>query len=273
MWGWQVAFLGAGLAGLVVGALTLLIAEPGRVTGSKQNLGRTGFLHYAARNSSSLLPVYLGGSLLAAIAYALGAWGAVHFIRSLGLPAAHVGYVMGMLTIVGVVIGGLSGGLISDALVKRRSSGRLDVLIVCACFSIPVLALWPLLPAAYAFTAFFGLMLAKAAVGTGTSTASVMIQEVVPSRMRGEALGYYFFVQGIIGPGLGPISVAMVSDHVFAGPGRLGAALIAVTVPAMLVVGALAWLGRTAYGRVWQVLSSDRADTWPDTQPHGALRN
>jgi MFS family permease len=45
--------------------------------------------------------------------------------------------------------------------------------------------------------------------------APAAIQEIVPSRMRGQASAIYLFVVNLIGLGVGPTAVALLTDYVF----------------------------------------------------------
>jgi MFS family permease len=248
VWGWQLVFFVVGCPGILIGLITLAMREPVRQeVGIVTQVQGPGFLSYARAAPRTFFSVYLACAILAGISYALGAWMAAHFIRKFGIAPAHVGYVLGILTIVAGVVGGLGGGILSDVLTRRNAAGRLQVLAICSGVGVIFLAAWPMI--AEPTWAFLALFLAVVSVSIGTSTASVMIQDVVPNRLRGEALGFYFFIQGIIGPGLGPLSVALVSDYVISGPNHLPLAIVGVTVPAVILVGLLATWGCGSYAR------------------------
>ena len=58
---------------------------------------------------------------------------------------------------------------------------------------------------------------------------------MVPSRMRGQAAALYLFVLNIIGMGLGPTSIAFVTEHIFQDPSRLGISILICTSAAHLI--------------------------------------
>jgi MFS family permease len=45
--------------------------------------------------------------------------------------------------------------------------------------------------------------------------APAAIQEIMPNRLRGQASAIYLFLVSLIGLGLGPTAVALVTDYVF----------------------------------------------------------
>jgi MFS transporter, Spinster family, sphingosine-1-phosphate transporter len=58
---------------------------------------------------------------------------------------------------------------------------------------------------------------------------STVVANVLPSQAIGKAMAIFLLVQGVLGSGLAPVIVAMVSDNVFAGdPQGLGHALVLV---------------------------------------------
>ena len=67
------------------------------------------------------------------------------------------------------------------------------------------------------------------------------IQEIMPNSMRGQASAIYLFVITLIGLGIGPTAVALVTDFVFADDAALRYSLLIVT--GIALVGAMILLG------------------------------
>jgi hypothetical protein len=59
--------------------------------------------------------------------------------------------------------------------------------------------------------------------------APAAIQEIMPNSMRGQASAIYLFVITLIGLGIGPTAVALVTDYVFADDTALRYSLLIVT--------------------------------------------
>ena len=72
------------------------------------------------------------------------------------------------------------------------------------------------------------------AIGSGPAA----LQEMLPNRMRGTTTSLAVLVVNLIGLGLGPTLVALLTDYVFADPKQLHTAL-AITTPCMALVAAV----------------------------------
>jgi MFS family permease len=62
------------------------------------------------------------------------------------------------------------------------------------------------------------------------SMATTSLQLAAPSRLRGVASAYYFVVVSLIGYGIGPTAVPLITEHVFHDPARIGAAMSLIAV-------------------------------------------
>jgi MFS family permease len=272
--GWQLAFYVAATPGVLVALLLLLIREPVRREtgglGEKTSLDWSTVGRYLSTETWPLFCLIMGGSLLALNGVALSAWAASHFIRGFGLSAAYVGFALGTVTAVHGIIGGPLGGILGDALARRRLGGRIDTYLIAALAGLPFLIAWPLVSQPwFAFLLFMGAMVA---ILVGSVVSSAAITEIVPNRMRGLVLSAYSAFSGIIGAGLGPVSVALVAEHVFGGKQALTAGLVAVTTPAMVMVGLLALAGRASFARACQRVidgASESASRAPLAPPAG----
>jgi MFS family permease len=79
----------------------------------------------------------------------------------------------------------------------------------------------------------------------GVSAAA--IQEMMPNEMRGQASAIYLFVINLIGLGLGPTAVAMMTDYVFQDDNDVNYSLLAVATTAHVGSSILLWLGLKPY--------------------------
>ena len=57
------------------------------------------------------------------------------------------------------------------------------------------------------------------AAGGVAGTISAALQTMTPNRLRATVSATYLFCFNIIGLGLGPVTVALVSDHIYGGGG------------------------------------------------------
>jgi MFS family permease len=108
----------------------------------------------------------------------------------------------------------LAGGFLSDRWIARAvPAARFRVALAgVAIFAVPSV-LWPLMPGPT--PAFVLLFITVLGLGLSQSAAPASIQAVVPNRMRGRAIALYLLLAGLLGLGLGPTAVALVTDYVF----------------------------------------------------------
>ena len=87
--------------------------------------------------------------------------------------------------------------------------------------------------------------------------APAAIQQMMPNPMRGQASSLYLFVNSMVGLGLGPTAVALITDYVFHNDAMVGYSLLAVDVSGAMIAAPLFWLGRQPFLR-----SLDRLRQW-----------
>jgi MFS family permease len=80
------------------------------------------------------------------------------------------------------------------------------------------------------------------------------------SNAHGASNAVFFAATTLIGVGLGPPVIGLLSDRVF-GPGQLGRALFCTTLAAGLAASLLAWTNRRAWARVVEGARA-RRETW-----------
>jgi MFS family permease len=86
--------------------------------------------------------------------------------------------------------------------------------------------------------------------------AAAAIQEMMPNVMRGQASALYLFVVNLIGLGLGPTAVAVLTDYVFRNDNAVNYSLLVVGMLAHLGAAVLLWAGLKPYRRSVERLSA-----------------
>lgn len=229
--GWRGAFMIAGAPGVIVALLVLFtIREPrpprSQSTPVGPSIGETFRLLLAKR---SFWCMGVGGSLKGFVAYAHVPFTAAFFFRihgealnglaaPLGLQAAGLlGITFGLITGLGGAIGTWGGGVLADRLGRsdQRAFGAIPALSTLAALpfmiaaylaSSPVLALVLLIPPAVLNATWFG-------------PVHVTGQSVVPATMRANSSAILLIVLNVIGLGLGPLLVGLLSDGLSSGMG------------------------------------------------------
>ncbi|OYW26832.1 MAG: MFS transporter, partial [Caulobacter sp. 12-67-6] len=77
--------------------------------------------------------------------------------------------------------------------------------------------------------------------------------------MRGKAVAVYLLIGGLVGIGFGPMSIALVTDHVFKNDAGLPYALAMVGGPISLLGLWLTWSGLKPYQRAVETLKAEAA--------------
>jgi MFS family permease len=165
--------------------------------------------------------------------------------------------VLGVLVAVAGALGTLISGFLSDRWAARGvPAARLRVALAGATvFAVPAV-LWPLMPRAE--WAFGLLFLTVFGLGLAQSAAPAAIQAVTPNRMRGQAISIYLLLAGLLGIGLGPTAVALVTDRVFHDDQALPYALALTAGPSVMVGLWLIGSGLRPYARTHEILHRGR---------------
>lgn len=232
---WQLIFLILGVAGVFFTLLMLAIKEPvrrGAGAGVAVPLSEVG--RYIRANRRTVLLHNFGFAGLAFAGYGSAAWIPTFYIRTYGWDAGQVGIVYGCIVAVFGCLGIVFGGRLADLMAKRgRSDANMRVGLYAALGALPMVVLFPLMD-----SAFWASMLLAPAVfclSMPFGVAPAAIQEIMPNSMRGQASAIYLFVITLIGLGVGPTAVALVTDFVFADDNALRYSLLIVTTLAVLM--------------------------------------
>lgn len=235
--GWQTIFLVVGLPGLLVALLVATLREPRRGGPGASPPSWAETLAYFRANATALIPVNLCVAFSAMAMYGLAAWIPSFFIRAFGWTASEVGHGFGLIVMTCGAAGTLSAGLLGDRLKARGlKRGRMWVMLGAATAAIPFAIAAPLSPSpALALTLIAPLIFCLTlAIGSGPAT----LQEVTPNRMRGMQHALAVLTVNLVGLGLGPTLIALITDYGLQDERKVGLAL-AIGAPLMLAVSVL----------------------------------
>lgn len=244
---WQLIFLILGGAGVLFSLVMLAVREPARrgvgagVAVPLADVGR-----YIRSNRRTVLCHNLGFAGLSLAGYGSAAWIPTFFIRTYGWDAGQVGIVYGGIVAVFGCLGIVFGGRLADWLAKHgRDDANMRVGLYAAVGALPFVVAFPLMG-----DALWACVLLAPAVfflSMPFGVAPAAIQEIMPNSMRGQASAIYLFVITLIGLGLGPTAVALVTDFVFADDNALRYSLLIVTALAVCSSIVLLWKGLHPY--------------------------
>lgn len=248
---WQAMFLVTGLPGVAIALLAFAIrdARPGPKRYEPLGIPILGLGALFQDRGSLLIRCFVGFALTALISYAISAWTPAFLERRFGLRPEEIGWSFGFATALAGAAGAFGGGFLLDRVYR---SGRRD-----ACLLVPgivMLLAMPLLVGAY-FMPTPGLvllMLAAGMAGVGVNAAASYAtwRMVAPPELRGRVTALFVLVTGLLGGGLGPVSVALVTERVLGDKARVGEAVAIVVGIALPVVSILLLSGRRAMNAI-----------------------
>ena len=214
-WGWRLTFVAVGVPGLLIALLVrFTVAEP--VRGASDNRSSTDaappfreVAKYMWRTRATR-HVVIGSALAGFVGYGMTLWLPAFFVRSHGLSQTEVGLTLALMTGVVGGTGTFVAGKIADVLARRGMHWYALVVAIGKTGLVPFLVLFFLIsdfiPALliYLIPAFFG--------GFYLAPTFAMIQSLVRPEMRAVASAICLFVLNIIGLGIGPQGVGILSD-------------------------------------------------------------
>lgn len=221
---WRISLIAVGLPGLLLAFLVWAVVDPPRQERmSDDAVGLRDALHFMKGRWRFFACHFVGFGLLAANAYAFGAWTPTYLIRKFDLSIGLVGLFSSSIVLV-FGMGGtvFSGWLIDKLFARGRSDIHLRFYIVCAAAQIAIL-----FAAAAVDSLVLFLMLNGAAMflASYTGAAVAALQIATPNEFRGQVSAIYLFVFTLLGIGLGPTLIGAITTFVFHDDMMLGWAI------------------------------------------------
>jgi MFS family permease len=230
--GWRAALVALGVIGVLLALVTpFLVHEPPRsLYSSGPSIGgkheRLGLLR-----SPVFVQLAIALALLNLVAFGRTQWLPAYLERSFGLARSQLGPMLAFTQGIGSVLGVLCGGYLADRLSRRNLLWPLRLMIVSIVMALPFSVAAFLAPTAdVAFSLLFIAAFIEA-LASGPSIA--VVQTVVAPEQRGTAAAVVLFTTAIVGSGMGPLAIGLVSDWLVQSEqaGSLRFAIIFVTGP------------------------------------------
>jgi predicted MFS family arabinose efflux permease len=251
--GWRLAFMIVGAPGLFVALLLLLTVRDPQ---ERVLLSRTAPLSAfrEIRQTKTFWWVVAGCTCTSFVVYGHGAFYGSIFMRQYkaelamlapGLgPLGVVGLILGVVKGLGGAAGTIAGGYIAERLAKRDVRSYCTVPAVALMLCAPSFALVLVAPSAVMAALLLVLPSFLGAIMYGPSYA--MVQTLVRPESRATASAVFLFIVNVVGLGLGPLIIGVLSDSLSPALGAANGlkwAMIAVT-PVFLFGAGFFWLGR-----------------------------
>lgn len=264
-YGWRTAFLIAGAPGLLFAVLAIttlreprkqLSAEMRRIAHANQASLKATLALLATKRTFWLIA--FGAAIKAFIGYGHAPFTASFFLRNHGEEIARLashfglqslgflGLALGLLAGIAGSISSLVGGVIADRYSKTDLRGYVAVPAIASLIGVPIFCAAMLSPTALMAMSFLIINGLLGSLWYGPVYATG--QSIVPPHMRATASAILLFIINLIGLGLGPLAVGILSDVLSQGVG-LGSAegvrwALIISTFAGVVAFALFWLAR-----------------------------
>lgn len=246
---WQAAFIIVGAPGILVALLMLTTIEPVRQMAlAKAPPVREAWGYLKHHRKLATLQI-LGFSFLALASYGMSTWVPTFFIRVHHWTAAEVGVAYGMAVTIFGTLGVILGGIVGD---RWKNAGREDARLLlsagAAAMFIPMAGIGLTQSNPTISLAFIGgsALFSSITIGLGLTA----MQDIVPDWLRGQASAIFLFAINLVGLGLGPTAVALVTDKVFKDDLSLPLSISWVSLPAACISVMLILAARPAYRKI-----------------------
>jgi len=227
---WQLVFLILGLPGLLVAALMMVsVPEPPRKGGTRPG----GYpirevLGYLVAHRAMHLRLFSAMVLFSIINIGLLAWSPAFYERTYGWGPEKIGPVMGLVALVCSLIGLFTGARVTELFSKRNDDANLRVMFLAQALALPLHLAAPLMPNPWMA---IGINAIAGIVGVmGGPAYYAAIQLTTPNEMRGQVAMLYATGMTTIGGTVGPMLVALMTDHVARSEADLRYVLVAINM-------------------------------------------
>jgi len=218
---WQMTFFAVGLPGFLVVALMASVREPrrrGRLRATTQDPSEAlpffDILRFLIARRHTYGAHFFGIALMALMGYGAAAWIPEFAVRTYGMTRGEIGLAYGLGILV-LSTGGIvsSGWLTGHLVAKGYRDASFRVIIGAALILFVTGSLATLMPTRTGFFLMMVPLLFVSGVSNGIGPAA--LQLITPNEMRAQVSAVYLFVINIIGLGLGPTVVAVMTDYLF----------------------------------------------------------
>jgi MFS family permease len=235
---WQATFIAVGLPGVVIAVLMLFVPEPRRKgvarTSPIEGLPVSVIVGFLRSHRKTFTAIMFGAGFLYLAIYGWLAWTPTYFVRELGWTYPQVGKLLGIILTVAGPLGALGGSWIADFW-RRKGVAHASLRVgVVSCVGMAVASTGMVFggsPVVSVISLTLGAMFSFTLIGVG----AMSLQETAPAPMLGQVAALFAGVLNIIGAGLGPVAVGVITDYVLRDPSAIGTAIFVTCVSASVI--------------------------------------
>ena len=215
MFGWRIAFFSVGIPGIILAIIFLFtVREPRRghweAASSKAHKPTFAETIKVLSSFRSFWYIALGTGITAFAGYGNGNFAPSFLIRNHGFTVGEVGILLAIFGGGGGMLGTFLGGYLADRLGVGDRRWYLWLPAIAGLLSVPLAFPYLLLDNT---TVVIGLLfLVTITLNTYMGPSLAVSHALVPPAMRAMTSAILFFVLNMIGLGLGPLTVGLLSD-------------------------------------------------------------
>lgn len=222
LYGWRMTFFLMGIPGLILAVIVkATVSEPrSRDQGQLQNDMQPSFRDALATmwRQRSCRYLSLGLIVVYTISFGLGPWYAAFMMRSHGMSTSELGISLGVIFSMGGIVSLLLGGYVMSGMLAKNEPGQVRVSALTVAGLVPCFVAFLLLPGRY--EALAALIPLAMAFNFFIGPIYALMQRLVPDRMRATLLAVIMLLSNLIGMGIGPQVVGILSDALHPAFGR-----------------------------------------------------
>jgi MFS family permease len=215
---WRLVFLLVGAPGLLAALAVLWLREPRSESGAAApGMSFRPLYEFLQLNPAFNALYILSMAMMATLLNANVLWMPAVLMRSHHMDAHSVGWRFGAVFLVAGIVGTLAAGAVTGQSGPDVVGRAFRHMRWCALIALPAAALGPLAPSIWV-----QLPLAALALGCTSSLnalAALPFLVVAPRAVRAQAIAFLALISALVGTGLGPFLVGVLSDRL-AGVGQ-----------------------------------------------------
>jgi len=216
--GWRNTFIAVGLPGVLLAwAVSATLREPPRTHTETTSFRATLVFLWRKRTFRHLA---LSASLYTLAAYSFNVWGSSFLIRTHGWSTTQAGTWFGLATGVTGILGSIVAGKLADRLWQREPRWGSWISALGGIGMVPFAIAFLLAPSPGVALASYSAQVFLLTFWMGPTFA--MAQAVAAPEMRAQASALVLLIVNVIGQGLGPLAIGVLSDALHATRGSEG---------------------------------------------------
>lgn len=242
---WRLVFLFMGLPGLILSVLMIFSVEEPKRRGdtSKPQATYPDIFAHLKEKGAEYFPIFAGIGVIQTVIYAIVAWFPTILVRTHDVPIADAGILYGTVGLIFGTAGAIFGPYLAGML---QRNGRSDGLYVIGFgfVALPVPFVFLTLLAPTVAIALMAVAVVLFCFMASSAMPPLLPQLIAPNAMRAQITALYYFLGNIMGLGMGPLVVGLISDNKVFGASNLNQSILvvcAILMPIALLILGFGW--------------------------------